>query len=131
MPGKPVWCGIEHAGCSTDRLGVVAVSYTHLAGFISGSQRYNYGKENYKIPQPIIEKRERLREVAGRHGVDLRTAALQFSATPDIASALVVGAASEQQIVADYSSMQVKIPAEFWAELKERKLIEQDAPVPA
>ena len=101
------------------------------AGFISGSQRYNYGKENYKIPQPIIEKRERLREVAGRHGVDLRTAALQFSATPDIASALVVGAASEQQIVADYSSMQVKIPAEFWAELKERKLIEQDAPVPA
>jgi D-threo-aldose 1-dehydrogenase len=101
------------------------------AGFISGSQRYNYGKENYKIPQPIIEKREKLREVAGRHGVDLRTAALQFSATPDIASALIVGAASEQQIVADYSSMQVKIPAEFWAELKERKLIEQDAPVPA
>ena len=100
------------------------------AGFISGSQRYNYGKENYKIPQQIIEKREKLREVAGRHGVDLRTAALQFSATPDIASALVVGAASEQQIVADYSSMQARIPAEFWAELKERKLIEQDAPVP-
>jgi D-threo-aldose 1-dehydrogenase len=101
------------------------------AGFISGSQRYNYGKENYKIPLPIIEKREMLRDVAGRHGVDLRTAALQFSATPDVASALVVGAASEQQIVADYSSMQIKIPAEFWAELKERKLIEQDAPVPA
>jgi D-threo-aldose 1-dehydrogenase len=101
------------------------------AGFISGSQCYNYGKENYKIPQPIIEKRERLREAAARHGVDLRTAALQFSATPDLASALVVGAASEQQIVADFSSMQVKIPAEFWAELKERKLIEQDAPVPA
>jgi D-threo-aldose 1-dehydrogenase len=100
------------------------------AGFISGSQRFNYGRDNYKIPQPIIEKRERLREVAERHGVDLRTAALQFSATPDIASALVVGAASEQQIVADYSSMQVKIPPEFWAELKERKLIEQDAPVP-
>jgi D-threo-aldose 1-dehydrogenase len=101
------------------------------AGFISGSQRYNYGKENYKIPQPIIVKREKLREVAGRHGVDLRAAALQFSATPDIASALIVGAASEQQIVADYSSMQVKIPAEFWTELKERRLIEQDAPVPA
>jgi D-threo-aldose 1-dehydrogenase len=101
------------------------------AGFISGSQRYNYGKENYKIPQPIIERREKLREVAGRHGVDLRTAALQFSAAPDIASALIVGAASEQQIVADYSSMQINIPAEFWMELKERKLIEQDAPVPA
>jgi len=43
----------------------------------------------------------------------------------------VVGAASEQQIVADYSSMQVRILAEFWADLKGRKLIEQDAPVPA
>jgi hypothetical protein len=38
--------------------------------------------------------------------------------------------ASERQIVADYTSTQVKIPAEFWADLKERKLIEQDAPVP-
>jgi hypothetical protein len=47
-----------------------------------------------------------------------------------IAAALVVGAASEQQIVADYSSLQVKTPADFWAELKQRKLIEQDAPVP-
>ena len=83
------------------------------AGFISGSQRYNYGQENYKIPRPIIEKREKLREVAGRHGVDLRTAALQFSAAPDIAAALVVGAASGEQIVADYSSMLVNIPAEF------------------
>jgi len=36
-----------------------------------------------KIPQPIIEKREKLREIAGRHGVDLRTTALQFSATPE------------------------------------------------
>jgi D-threo-aldose 1-dehydrogenase len=44
---------------------------------------------------------------------------------------LVVGTASEQQIVADYRSMQVKIPAEFWSELKERKLIERDTPVPA
>jgi D-threo-aldose 1-dehydrogenase len=101
------------------------------AGFISGSPRYNYGKDSYKIPLPIIEKRRQLRHVAGRHGVDLRTAAMQFSAAPDITSTLIVGAASEQQIVADYSSMLARIPAQFWAELKERKLIEQDAPVPA
>jgi len=50
------------------------------------------------------------------HGVDLRTAALQFCATPDIAPPLIVGTASEQQIVADYSSMRIKIPAEFWAD---------------
>jgi D-threo-aldose 1-dehydrogenase len=101
------------------------------AGFISGSPRYNYGKESYKIPPAFLEKRKRLREVASNHGVDLRTAALQFSAAPDIAAALVVGASSEQQILADYTSMQTKIPAEFWAELKAQNLIEQNAPVPA
>jgi Aldo/keto reductase family len=101
------------------------------AGFISGSPRYNYGKESYKIPIEFLEKRKRLREVAANHGVDLRTAALQFSAAPDVAAALVVGASSEQQILADYTSMQTKIPAEFWAELKADKLIVENAPTPA
>jgi D-threo-aldose 1-dehydrogenase len=101
------------------------------AGFISGSPRYNYGKDSYKIPSQFLEKRKQLREVAANHGVDLRTAALQFSASPDVAAALVVGASSEQQILADYTSMQTKIPAEFWAELKTQKLIEQNAPTPA
>jgi len=101
------------------------------AGFISGSPRYNYGSESYKIPPAFIEKRRKLLEVAGNHGVDLRTAALQFSAAPDVAAALVVGCRSEQQILADYTSMQTKIPAEFWADLKAKNLIEQNAPVPA
>ena len=101
------------------------------AGFISGSPRYNYGKESYKIPLEFLAKRKKLLEVAASHGVDLRTAALQFSASPDVAAALVVGASNEQQILADYTSMQTKIPTEFWGELKTDKLIEENAPTPA
>ena len=100
------------------------------AGFISGSPRYNYGKDSYKIPAAYIEKRKRLREIAANHGVDLRTAALQFSAAPDVAAALVVGVSRERQILEDYTSMQTKIPAEFWADLKSQNLIEQNAPIP-
>src|SRR2546421_4308704 len=100
------------------------------AGFISGSPRYNYGKQSYKIPPAFLEKRKRLRGVASNLGVDLRTAALQFSAAPDIAAALVVGASSEQQILADYTSIQTKLPTEFWADLKAQNLIEQNAPGP-
>ena len=47
-----------------------------------------------------------------------------------LSTALVVGCKSEQQILADYTSMQTKIPAEFWADLKAQNLIEQNAPVP-
>jgi D-threo-aldose 1-dehydrogenase len=100
------------------------------AGFLSGSPRYNYGRESYEIPAAFIEKRRKLLDVAANYGVDLRTAALQFSSTPDVASALVVGCRTEQQILADYTSMQTKIPSPFWADLKTQNLIEQDAPVP-
>jgi D-threo-aldose 1-dehydrogenase len=101
------------------------------AGFISGSPRYNYGKNSWDIPRKYIDKREKLRAVAAQYGVDLRTAALRFSATPDVAAALIVGARSQEQVLADVTSMQATIPADFWAELKRRKLIEQNAPTPS
>src|SRR5436853_1949921 len=69
------------------------------AGFISGSPRYNYGKTSWNIPRQYIEKRERLRAVAAQFGADLRTAALQFAAAPDVAVALIVGAPTEAQIL--------------------------------
>lgn len=100
------------------------------AGFISGSSRFNYGKDNYKIPAEALEKRDRLRAVAARHGVDLRTAALQFSSAPDVAAALVVGCANPQQALADYTSLGTKIPQAFWSDLRSERLIEADAPVP-
>jgi D-threo-aldose 1-dehydrogenase len=100
------------------------------AGFISGSARFNYGKDNYKIPAEAIEKREQLRAVAARYGVDLRTAALQFSMAPDVAAALVVGCSSPQQALADYTSLQTSIPQAFWSDLRSEGLIETDAAVP-
>jgi D-threo-aldose 1-dehydrogenase len=101
------------------------------AGFISGSARFNYGKENYKIPSDAIEKRARLLAVAARYGVDLRTAALQFSIAPDVAAALVVGCSSPQQALADYTSFQTKIPQAFWSDPRSEGLIENDAAAPA
>jgi D-threo-aldose 1-dehydrogenase len=100
------------------------------AGFISGSPRYNYGKMSWDIPRKYIEKREKLRAAAAQSGLDLRTAALQFSSAPDVAAALIVGAHTEEQVLANVTSMQAMIPPEFWAELKRQKLIEESAPTP-
>lgn len=100
------------------------------AGFISGSPRYNYGADNHKISFEVIRKREALRSVAARHGVDLRTAALQFSASAPEAVALVVGARSDAQVREDWNAMHAKVPAEFWSELKQEGLVERGAPTP-
>jgi D-threo-aldose 1-dehydrogenase len=101
------------------------------AGFISGSPRYNYGKNSWNIPPEHLAKREKLRAVANQFGVDLRTAALQFSAAPDVAASLIVGAHTEAQVLANASSMKATIPQAFWTELKRQNLIEQNAPVPS
>src|SRR5262249_57034083 len=95
-----------------------------------GSRGNNKGKTAGTSPRQYIEKRERLRAVAAQFGADLRTAALQFSAAPDVAAALIVGAHTEAQVLANVTSMQATIPPEFWAELKRQNLIEQNAPAP-
>jgi D-threo-aldose 1-dehydrogenase len=100
------------------------------AGFISGSPRFNYGQNSWNISKENLAKRERLRAAANRFGVDLRTAALQFSAAPDVAVSLIVGAHTEAQALANATSMKATIPQAFWAELKRQNLIEQNAPVP-
>ncbi|MFY9861786.1 MAG: aldo/keto reductase [Candidatus Cybelea sp.] len=100
------------------------------AGFMSGSARFNYGKDNYKIPAEAIEKRAKLRAVSERYGVDLRTAALRFSIAPDVAVALVVGCSNPQQVLADYASLKTSIPNAFWSDLRSERLIEDDAAVP-
>ena len=129
---------IDHASAVNELFPVVRKKNVSLvvgsslnAGFISGSPRYNYGKENFKIPAAVIEKQEKLRTVASRYGVDLRTAALQFSAAADVAVALVVGARSAQQIQEDWNSLQAKIPSDFWRDLKQQGLIEKSASLPA
>jgi D-threo-aldose 1-dehydrogenase len=106
---------------------VFVVGSSLNAGFISGSPRFNYGKENYEIPREAIEKRTQLRAVAARHGVDLRTAALQFSVAPDVAVALVVGCSHPQEVLADYTSLKTRIPRAFWSDLESEGLIEKDA----
>ena len=128
---------IDHANALNEVFPAVKANKVSLvigsslnAGFLSGSPRYNYGKDNFRIAQEVIVKLGRLRVVAARHGVDLRTAALQFSAAASEAVALVVGAGSARQIQEDWNSMQAKIPAEFWNELRQEKLIEANAPTP-
>jgi D-threo-aldose 1-dehydrogenase len=100
------------------------------AGFLAGRPRYNYGPANYDIPDEKLAKRRALQEIADSHGVDLRTAALQFSAAPDVAAALVVGASSPAEVLANVTAMKTKIPPSFWVELKAKDLIAQDAAVP-
>lgn len=97
------------------------------AGFLAGRDRYHY---EGTFPPGVKEKRERLSAVCAKHGVDLRTAALQFAAAPGVVSAVIPGARSPEQVRANAESMKVAIPEEFWATLKKDGLIAPNAPTP-
>jgi D-threo-aldose 1-dehydrogenase len=104
----------------------IVVGAPLAAGLLAGQDRYLYNGEK---PADIMAKYEKMKKIAAAHKVDLRTAALQFTVAPKVVSATIPGARTAKQVGENAASMKVKIPADFWAELKKEKLIEANAPV--
>jgi D-threo-aldose 1-dehydrogenase len=108
--------------------GVSIISGAPLnSGFLAGIDRYNYSND---IPPVFIDKRQKIHQIASRYGVDVRTAALQFCAAPEVVSAVIPGTRYPEQAKENVASMEVKIPNEFWEELKSENIIAAHAPVP-
>lgn len=98
------------------------------AGFLSGKNRYLYWGT---FPPGVKEKLAAIEKVAANHQVDVRTAAIQFCAAPEVVSAVIPGAHTAEQTKANaVSFFETKIPAAFWEELKAKKLIAENAPLP-
>ncbi|WP_299257310.1 aldo/keto reductase [uncultured Kushneria sp.] len=97
------------------------------SGFLAGSTYWMYKTD---IPDGFRDKRDRISAIAREHGTDLRTAALQFTAAPDVVAATIPGARTAEHARENHASMTANIPADFWDALKSERLIEQDAPVP-
>lgn len=97
------------------------------AGWLAGRDRYNY---DGKIPDGAKKKRERMTAIADQHGIDLRTAALQFCNAHPVVSAVIPGARTADQADANAKSFSVNVPEAFWAALKNEGLIAKEAPTP-
>ena len=111
-----------------EKQGVSIVAGAPLnSGFLAGIDRYNYSTE---IPAAFREKREKINRIALAHGVDVRTAALQFAAAPSVVSAVIPGTRFADQAKANVASMDANLPAAFWEALKTEGLIAAHAPTP-
>ncbi|MFF7047138.1 aldo/keto reductase [Streptomyces griseorubiginosus] len=81
---------------------------------------YNYTA----APAELLDKALRLKEIAGRHGISLRAAALAFcTAHPAVASVLV-GARSAAEVHDCADQFAVPVPETFWQELRDTGLLE-------
>ncbi|QJE01062.1 aldo/keto reductase [Massilia forsythiae] len=97
------------------------------SGFLAGGEHYDYAPAK---PEQVA-RRERLRQVAARHGVDLAAAALQFGLAHPAVAATIPGASSPQHLRRNATLMDVVIPAAFWGDLRADGLLAPEAPLPS
>lgn len=97
-----------------------------LATGSAGAGHYNYET----VPPEVLDKVRRLEEVAARHEIPLKAAALQFPLAHPAVVCVLAGARSSDEVRDNVAMMSHPIPARFWAELRERGLIAENAPVP-
>jgi D-threo-aldose 1-dehydrogenase len=106
-------------------LGGVFNSGILATGAVPGA-RYQYAP----APEPVLRLTRIIEGVCKRHGVSLRAAAAQFAAAHPAVTTLVLGMVKPAEVDENLALLKQPIPAAFWAELRERELIDGGAPVP-
>jgi D-threo-aldose 1-dehydrogenase len=97
---------------------------------VTGSQagaKYAYGDASPEIQAKV----KGIEAVCAAHGVALPAAALQFPLAHPAVVSIIPGAARASEVTQNIASLERAIPAAFWADLKDRNLLDRDAPVPA
>jgi D-threo-aldose 1-dehydrogenase len=74
---------------------------------------------NYRPADPeLLARAQALRSVAAAHGVSLSRAAMHFSLRHPAVTAIVVGARSPEEIVANLADFSAPVPPELWTDLE-------------
>ncbi|MEU1038011.1 aldo/keto reductase [Streptomyces sp. NPDC005551] len=81
-------------------------------------------------PPELLDRALRLRAIAERHGTTLRAAALAFPAAHPAVASVLVGARSSPEVRDCAEQFTTPVPAGFWQELRDARLLPEDAPVP-
>ncbi len=119
----------EFPACEKRGVGVV-IGGTYNSGILATgavpNARYNYSPAGPEI----LARVGRIEAVCKRYNVPLAAAALQFPLGHRIVASVIPGAIARREVEQNIAAFQHPIPADFWAELKHKKLIRADAPVP-
>lgn len=105
----------------------VVVGSPFGSGLLAGGAHYHYTEAGSQE----IHRRDRIAAVCERHGVDIKAAALQFSAAHPAVAAIIPGARRPERIPQNVELMNTAIPADLWQELKSEGLLPDHAHTPA
>ncbi len=94
-------------------------------GAVPGA-KYNYSP----APKQVMEKVAKIEAICRDHRVPLPAAALQFVVAHPAIPSFCAGTRTVEQLKQNLDWFNYNIPAEFWADLKSKNLLREDAPVP-
>lgn len=120
---------VELPLCAEREIGIV-IGGVFNSGILATGARKG-ATHNYEPAGPgVLAHVAKLEDVCRSHGVELAAAALQFPLAHPLVASVIPGALSAAHVEQNIAAMNQPIPAAFWAELKDRRLIREDSPVP-
>lgn len=81
-------------------------------------------------PQSIIDKVSKIETVCDEYQVTLAAAALQFPLGHPTVASVIPGLGSSKRVEQTLDLFSENIPSEFWQQLKDENLLDQEAPLP-
>ncbi|CAM4099279.1 D-threo-aldose 1-dehydrogenase [Bacillus luti] len=104
----------------------IVVGGPYSSGVLAGGAHFEYQKASPEI----IAKVNKMKNLAERHGISIKAAALQFALANPAVAAVIPGASKPERIAEDQAALKTVIPAAFWEEMREQKLVAVNAPLP-
>ncbi|MFJ8821226.1 aldo/keto reductase [Streptomyces sp. NPDC102467] len=78
----------------------------------------------------VVSRALKFKKLAERHGTTLRAAALAFPFGHPAVTGVLVGTRSVAEVIDTAEQFAAPVPADFWAEARERNLLAADVPTP-
>ncbi|MED3939010.1 aldo/keto reductase [Priestia megaterium] len=104
----------------------IVVGGPYSSGVLAGGTHFEYQKAS----SDIMAKVEKIKAIADRHQISIKAAAVQFSLANPAVAAVIPGASRPERIAEDKAALNTVIPAAFWEEMREQKLVASYAPLP-
>jgi D-threo-aldose 1-dehydrogenase len=97
-----------------------------LASGAKRDAKFNYAD----APDEILRKVRQVQAACDRHDVPMKAAALQFPLAHPAVASVIPGARSVQELEENFCLASHPISPDFWRDLRESRLIPEEAPVP-
>jgi len=106
-------------------LGIV-VGGPYSSGALVGGPNFEYAPAT----PAILAKVAKIKAIADRHGVSMKSAGLQFALANPAVAAVIPGASKPSRIAEDSAALAAIVPAEFWQALRQEGLVNPKVPLP-